>query len=157
MNHKRKNGYHDGKYYINDTEIELSQEVKEVFEEARKTEERLLRQERRYGVHSSSHYLPKNELTKGTPKDDFIERIEDKSENTEDTILEKEKAGQVRDSMENLSKDELTLLKLLIEKELTEREIGRILGISQVAVNRRKHKIFDKLRKILNDLLMLSL
>ena len=96
-------------------------------------------------------------MTKGTPKDDFIERIEDKSENTEDTILEKEKAGQVRDSMENLSKDELTLLKLLIEKELTEREIGRILGISQVAVNRRKHKIFDKLRKILNDLLMLSL
>ena len=52
-----------------------------------------------------------------------------------------------------IEKEELRLIKLLIEKELTEREIGKILGISQVAVNKIKHKVFDKLRTLLKDLM----
>lgn len=153
MNTNNKNVYYNGKYYIDGKEVELSEEVKEIFEEARKVEQRILRQERRYGVYSSSNYMAKSkELVEGTAED-YIDRLEDKSSNVEEKILRNEDVLKVKESFSELDKEELKLIKLLIEKELTEREIGKILGISQVAVNKRKHKVFKKLRILLKDLL----
>ena len=60
MSTNNKNGYYHGKYYIDGKEVELSEDIKNIFEEARKVEQRILRQERRYGVYSSSNYMLKS-------------------------------------------------------------------------------------------------
>ena len=86
-------------------------------------------------------------------KEDYIESLEDKTSNIEEKILKNEEILMVKESFSELDKEELRLIKLLIEQELTEREIGKILGISQVAVNKRKHKVFDKLRTLLKGLM----
>lgn len=151
MNTNNRNGYYHGKYYIDGKEVELSEEVREVFEEARKAEQRILRQERRYGVYASSDYMSKDQGLDGSSQEDYIERLEDKSFNLEEKVLKNEEILKVKESFSDLDNEELELIKLLIEQELTEREIGKLLGISQVAVNKRKHKIFDKLRSILKD------
>lgn len=153
MNTNNRNGYYHGKYYIDGEEVELPDDIKEIFEEARKAEQKILRQERRYGVYSSSNYMLKSREQDGNPQEDYIESLEDKTSNIEEKILKNEEILRVKESFSELDKEELRLIKLLIEKELTEREIGKILGISQVAVNKRKHKVFDKLRTLLKDLM----
>lgn len=153
MSTNNKNGYYHGKYYIDGKEVELSEDIKNIFEEARKVEQRILRQERRYGVYSSSNYIIKSREQNGNAQEDYIESLEDKTSNIEEKVLRNEEILKVKESFSKLDKEELRLIKLLIEKELTEREIGKILGISQVAVNKRKHKVFDKLRTLLKDLM----
>lgn len=153
MSTNNKNGYYHGKYYIDGKEVELSEDIKNIFEEARKVEQRILRQERRYGVYSSSDYIIKSRGQNGNAQEDYIESLEDKTSNIEEKVLRNEEILKVKESFSRLDKEELRLIKLLIEKELTEREIGKILGISQVAVNKRKHKVFDKLRTLLKDLM----
>lgn len=153
MNTNNKNGYYHGKYYIDGKEVELPDDIKKIFEEARKAEQRILRQERRYGVYTSSNYMLKSKEQDWSSKEDYIESLEDKTSNIEEKILKNEEILMVKESFSELDKEELRLIKLLIEQELTEREIGKILGISQVAVNKRKHKVFDKLRTLLKGLM----
>lgn len=153
MNTNNKNGYYHGKYYIDGKEVELPNDIKKIFEEARKAEQRILRQERRYGVYTSSNYMLKSKEQDWSSKEDYIESLEDKTSNIEEKILKNEEILMVKESFSELDKEELRLIKLLIEQELTEREIGKILGISQVAVNKRKHKVFEKLRTLLKDLM----
>lgn len=147
-NHKL-NGYHRGKYYINGKEIELSNEVKDVFEEARKAEQNILRKEKRYGVYLSSNFVENSHTD--------LDNILSSSDDVQEIVIKNETISLVRQALTELDSDELEIIKLLIDKELTEREISKILGISQVAVNKKKHKVYNKLKKLLKELISVVL
>ena len=50
-----------------------------------------------------------------------------------------------------LSDSELALINAIFFEELSEREVGLQLGITQSVVNKRKAKILVKLRKIIEN------
>lgn len=47
--------------------------------------------------------------------------------------------------------EELDIITKVFFENMTEREIAKLLGISQVAVNKRKHRILEKLKKIIEN------
>lgn len=51
--------------------------------------------------------------------------------------------------MQELTSEELNIIKMLFYDEMTERDTAKILGISQAAVNKKKHRILKKLKKII--------
>ena len=53
-------------------------------------------------------------------------------------------------ALKQLSEDEWVIIKMLFYDEMSERDTAKVLGISQVAVNKRKHRILKKLKKIIN-------
>lgn len=150
----KKNGYYNRKYYIDGKEIPLSDDIKEIFEETRKLEHRIIRQERRYKVGRPFNYVVKTNGKVNFDSGIDIEDIPDNSQNVEEMVSKDEEILKIRKALGKLEKDELELIRLLIDKELTEREISNIMGISQVSVNKRKHKVFGKLRNLLKDLII---
>ena len=52
-------------------------------------------------------------------------------------------------ALAGLSTEELSLINMLYSDLKSEREIAAILGISQKAVNKRKHRILERLKKFL--------
>ena len=48
-----------------------------------------------------------------------------------------------------LTKEEWALVYALYYEEKNEREYAETLGISQKAVNKRRHKVLDKLRRLM--------
>ena len=150
----KKNGYYNRKYYIDGKEIPLSDDIKEIFEETRKLEHRIIRQERRYKVGRPFNYVVKTNGKVNFDSGIDIEDIPDNSQNVEEMVSKDEEILKIRKALGELEKDELELIRLLIDKELTEREISNIMGISQVSVNKRKHKGFGKLRNLLKDLII---
>ena len=149
-----KNGYYNGKYYVDGKEIPLSDDIKEIFEETRKLEHRIIRQEIRYKVGRQFNYVVKTNRKVNFDSGIDIENIPDNSQNIEDIVSKEDDIIKIRKTLGELEKDELELIKLFIDKELTEREISKIMGISQVSVNKRKHKAFSKLRKLLKNLVI---
>lgn len=149
-----KNGYYNGKYYVDGKEIPLSDDIKEIFEETRKLEHRMIRQERRYKVGRPFNYVVKTNRKVNFDSGIDIENIPDNSQNIEDIVSKEDDIIKIRKALGELEKDELELIKLFIDKELTEREISKIMGISQVSVNKRKNKAFAKLRKLLKNLII---
>lgn len=150
----KKNGYYNRKYYIDGKEIPLSDDIKEIFEETRRLEHRIIRQKRRYKVGRPFNYVVKTNGKVNFDSGIDIEDIPDNSQNVEEMVSKDEEILKIRKALGELEKDELELIRLLIDKELTEREISNIMGISQVSVNKRKHKVFGKLRNLLKDLII---
>ena len=54
-------------------------------------------------------------------------------------------------SLEGFTDSEQTLIQAIFFEELSEREVGLRLGITQSVVNKRKSKILAKLRKIIEN------
>lgn len=54
-------------------------------------------------------------------------------------------------SLQQLTAEELDIITKVFFENMTEREIAKMLGISQVAVNKRKHRILEKLKKIIEN------
>jgi RNA polymerase sigma factor (sigma-70 family) len=52
----------------------------------------------------------------------------------------------LHDRLANLSPDQMNLYVMKFQDGLSEREIGKKLGISNATVNRKLHKMFDDLR-----------
>lgn len=149
MYNNKLNGYHRCKYYVDGKEIELSEEVKNIFEEARKAEQKILRKEKRYGVYLSSTFVENKHID----LDDILFSEDDVKEK----VIKNEIISLVRQALTKFGSDELEIIKLLIDEQLTEREISKILGISQVAVHKKKHKIYNKLKTLLKDLMSVVL
>ena len=60
---------------------------------------------------------------------------------------------QVADAFTNLSQEEQSILILRFVLELTDKEIGLLLGLSQYAVRRRRKKALDAMRNRLRPIL----
>ena len=54
-------------------------------------------------------------------------------------------------SLEGFTDSEQTLIQAIFFEELSEREVGLRLGVTQSVVNKRKAKILAKLRKIIEN------
>ena len=54
-------------------------------------------------------------------------------------------------ALQQLTAEELDIITKVFFENMTEREIAKLLGISQVAVNKRKHRILEKLKKIIEN------
>ena len=77
--------------------------------------------------------------------------IADLGVNVEEMAVHNLMIEKLRDTMEKLNDEELDLIKQIYVDEKTQREIAAELGISQNAVNKRKIKLLNKLRKFLES------
>ena len=77
-------------------------------------------------------------------------QFSDDSESVESIIQTNDEIDKLHNALNQLSADEWTIIKMLFYDELSERDTAKVLGISQVAVNKRKHRILKKLKKIIN-------
>lgn len=77
--------------------------------------------------------------------------IEDHSLSVEDIVEMKVMVEKLQNCLHELSPEEWQLIEAIYYQGLTEKEIALKEGISQVAVHKRKHKILDKLKKILEN------
>ena len=75
--------------------------------------------------------------------------IADTNVNVEDEAIHNLMIEKLREVLKELSSDELHLIEQIYTYEKTEREMAAELGISQVAVHKRKLKVLDKLKKFL--------
>ena len=62
--------------------------------------------------------------------------------------LKKIECEQLHKFLLELSKEEQWLIQELYFEERTEREVASVLGLSQKAINKRRQKILEKLRKL---------
>ena len=82
-------------------------------------------------------------------REDSYERLQEmavqfpeENRSVEDQILKKIECEQLHKFLLELSKEELYF------EERTEREVASVLGLSQKAINKRRQKILEKLRKL---------
>lgn len=86
--------------------------------------------------------LPADELDK---TDIFMDERADVGEQVVDKLL----LEQLQSALSLLTEEERNLLNELFYDGISERDIAKKYGISQVAVHKRKHRIFAKLKKFL--------
>lgn len=79
-----------------------------------------------------------------------VETISDPSApSVEDIVLNKMYRERLRYCLSQLTETEQSLVYALFYEEETEREYADTLGISQNAVNKRRHKVLAKLRRLM--------
>lgn len=88
-------------------------------------------------------------------REDSYERLQEmaiqfpeEDDSVEDQILQKMEFEQLHKAILTLSEEERWLIQQLYFEERTEREVAAELGLSQKAVNKRRKKILEKLRKL---------
>ena len=67
----------------------------------------------------------------------------------ENMLLQEEELHLLRAALLLLTAEEKDLIDALFYQEMSEREYAQQLGISQKGVNKRRHKVLAKLRKII--------
>jgi RNA polymerase sigma factor (sigma-70 family) len=72
-------------------------------------------------------------------------------ENIENIVLMAELKDALHNALKSLNKISYRIIIGLFYKRQTEREIADMLGITQVAVNKRKKKALEALGKMLKD------
>ena len=127
----------DGKYY--EVSKETYQKFKREYDHARM----LQRYENEVYVFSLD--------TMATEETTGYDVIADLGVNVEETAVHNLMIEKLRDTMKKLDDEELDLIKQIYVDEKTQREIALELGISQNAVNKRKIKLLNKLRKFLKS------
>lgn len=127
----------DGKYY--EVSKETYQKFKREYDHARM----LQRYENEVYVFSLD--------TMATEETTGYDVIADLGVNVEETAVHNLMIEKLRDTMKKLDDEELDLIKQIYVDEKTQREIAAELGISQNAVNKRKIKLLNKLRKFLES------
>lgn len=71
------------------------------------------------------------------------------AEKVEDRAVTEILLKSLRQALSRLSTEEIALIQALYFEEMTEREYAQRIGISQMGVNKRRHRILDKLRVIM--------
>ena len=81
---------------------------------------------------------------------DNLRQFSDNSESVETVVQTNDEIDKLHIALKQLSADEWVIIKMLFYDEMSERDTAKVLEISQVAVNKRKHRILKKLKKIIN-------
>ena len=79
-------------------------------------------------------------------------QFEEKAPGVEEQMLRRMEAEQLHKMLSFLSADEQYLIQEIYFHERTERDFAKELGYSQNAVNKRKKRILDKLRRLMENL-----
>lgn len=80
-----------------------------------------------------------------------IDFIVDEAADVAETVVHAAMVDRLKAALLLLSDSELALINAIFFEELSEREVGLRLGITQSVVNKRKAKILAKLRKIIEN------
>ena len=96
------------------------------------------------------------QTAEGTTPVSLDRLIEDGYETADDTDIEKimqdkELLETLYIALDELNDDDRTLINDLFYQNKSERQVAAELGLSQFGVNKRKHKVLEKLYKILKD------
>ena len=75
-------------------------------------------------------------------------KFTEENRSVEDQILKKIECEQLHKFLLELSKNSSRMFQELYFEERTEREVASVLGLSQKAINKRRQKILEKLRKL---------
>lgn len=75
--------------------------------------------------------------------------LADESVDIESEVIHKMMLEKLRSALDKLSEEELLLIDLLYTKIKSEREIADIMGKSQCAINKKKVKVLERLKKLL--------
>lgn len=80
-----------------------------------------------------------------------IDFVIDEAVDVAETVVHAVMVDRLKAALSLLSDSERVLVNAILFEELSEREVGLRLGITQSVVNKRKSKILAKLRKILEN------
>ena len=110
----------------------VSREVADYLEEDRKREQAEIRRDRRHLSKSEFETVPTCTVLPQRP--------------VEDTCLKNLRLEKLRTAIKDLDDHEQKLVDLRYECYLTEDQIGKVFGISKMAVSKRLKKLHEKLR-----------
>lgn len=91
--------------------------------------------------------VPSREVSLDRLIDDNSRQFSDDSKSVECEVEINVDLEKLHIALQQLTAEELDIITKVFFENMTEREIAKILGISQVAVNKRKHRILEKLKK----------
>ena len=80
-----------------------------------------------------------------------IDFVVDEAVDVAETVVRAVMVDRLKAALPLLSDSEQTLIREIFFEELSEREVGLRLGVTQSVVNKRKAKILAKLRKIMEN------
>ncbi len=80
-----------------------------------------------------------------------IDFVVDEAVDVAETVVHAVMVDRLKTAMSLLSDSEQTLIRAIFFEELSEREVGLRLGVTQSVENKRKAKILAKLRKIMEN------
>lgn len=126
------------------TLVPVTQEVYQAYYQAKRHDKTLCEKDERNGLVSYD----------GMDTEDILgeEMIPDRDAiSVEDAVIRNILHEEVRRCVSLLEADDRFLVYALFYKRLTERDCARILGISQNAVNKRRHTVLAKLRKMIKN------
>ena len=132
---------------------EASEEVIEVLKE---TERKMQYQEYDLKEEQTIVDAKNHRVTVLSSREDSYERLVDMSiqfaeESTEEQVFQRMELEQLHRALSSLSDEERYLIQKIFFNERTERDLAEELGCSQNAVNKRKQRILDKLRRFLQN------
>lgn len=93
--------------------------------------------------------IPSREDSLDRLVEDNARQFEDTRESVEDAVLRKLAEDDLRQALTKLTDEEYALVYALFYEGRTERDYAKELGVSQVAVHKRKQRILKKLKGIL--------
>lgn len=142
------------KLWVNGQLVEVSEEVYQVymqgdrkmryFEKDLKTERTILDDDG-----TIQRVIPSREDSLERLMDDNARQFSDAGESVEDAVLRKLAEVELRRALETLTDEEYALIYALFYEGMTERAYAKKLGVSHVAVHKKKQHILKKLKEIL--------
>ena len=118
--------------FYNGEQVSVPKEVAEFLEQDRKRAQAQDRQDKRHLSRSEFETVPSSHVPAGRP----VER----------SVLHTLQLENLRNAVAELSDSEQELISLRYDGDLTMEEIGKLLGVSRMAVSKRLKKLHAKLR-----------
>ena len=118
--------------FYNCEQVSVPKEVAEFLEEDRKRAQAQARQDKRHLSRSEFETVLSSHVSAGRP--------------LEQSVLWNLRLENLRKAVAELSAQEQELISLRYDGELSMEEIGKIFGISKMAVSKRLKKLYEKLR-----------
>lgn len=122
----------DAVVFYNGEQVSVPKEVAEFLEADRKRTQAQARQDKRHLSRSEFETVLSHHASVGRP--------------LEQSVLWNLRLENLRDAVAELSDPERELLSLRYDGELSMEEIGKVLGVSKMAVSKRLKKLHEKLR-----------
>ena len=137
--------------YIDGQAVPVSEQVYRVYQHYERKEEY-------FSYDLKTEKFQKETATFLPSREDSYERLLEKDKqfaapgkSVEQLASEHLEAEQIHFCLAQLTEEEHKLISMLFYQEKTEQEVGKMLHISQQAVNKRKRVLLLKLRKILEE------
>lgn len=118
--------------FYNGEQVSVPKEVAEFLEADRKRAQAQVRQDKRHLSRSEFETVLSSYVPTGRP--------------LEQSVLWNLRLENLRDAVAELSDPERELLSLRYDGELSMEEIGKVFGVSKMAVSKRLKKLHEKLR-----------